>query len=109
MMQICLLHECCVHEQITVTNVKISMFLPCAVLRRFCLYNWEWKIIEGNDQQRLVKSVRSKRSAIVVFGAVIILLFKVKLASSLLSNDIEWFRSGVSDVFKSALHFIGVR
>ena len=73
------------------------------------MYNWEWKIIEGNDQQRLVKSVRSKRSAIVVFGAVIILLFKVKLASSLLSNDIEWFRSGVRDVFKSALHFIGVR
>ncbi len=56
-----------------------------------------------------MKSVRSKRSAIVVFGAVIILLFKVKLASSLLSNDIEWFRSGVSDAFKSALHFIGVR
>ena len=38
-----------------------------------------------NDQQRLSKSVRSERSALVAFGVVIVLLFKVNLASWVLS------------------------
>ena len=38
-----------------------------------------------NDQQRLSKSVRSERSALIAFGVVIVLLFKVNLASWVLS------------------------